>query len=148
MIGTSKTILANRISYFFDWHGPSEVIDTACSSSLVALHNAILSLQNRDCSKALVAGINVILDPLPHIGLAETGMLSPDGRCKTLDSAADGYGRGEGVGLILLETVGEANKNSDNILCTVKTSAVNHGGKANSLTSPNISAQSDRTQNR
>ncbi|MFV3037901.1 beta-ketoacyl synthase N-terminal-like domain-containing protein, partial [Klebsiella pneumoniae] len=78
-------------------------------------------LQNRDCSKALVAGINVILDPLPHIGLAETGMLSPDGRCKTLDSAADGYGRGEGVGLILLETVGEANKNSDNILCTVKT---------------------------
>lgn len=143
MIGTSKTILANRISYFFDWHGPSEVIDTACSSSLVALHNAILSLQNRDCSKALVAGINVILDPLPHIGLAETGMLSPDGRCKTLDSAADGYGRGEGVGLILLETVGEANKNSDNILCTVKTSAVNHGGKANSLTSPNISAQSD-----
>lgn len=141
MTGTSRTMLANRISYTFNWNGPSEVVDTACSSSLVALHNAVLAIKNNDCSRAIVSGINVILDPLPQIGLDETGVLSADGKCKTLDKTADGYGRGEGVGSIFIETVKKAKENNDNILCVVKKTAVNHGGKANSLTSPNIPAQ-------
>lgn len=141
LMGTSRTLLANRISYFYNWNGPSEVIDTACSSSLFAMHNAILALKNGDCSRAVVGGINVILDPLPQISLDKIGMLASDGNCKTLERTADGYGRGEGVGMILLESFKTAKENGDTVLAVVKNSQVNHGGKANSLTAPNIPAQ-------
>lgn len=143
LIGTSRTVLANRINYFFDWHGPSEVIDTACSSSLVALHRAELALKYNECELAIVGGINIIIDSLPHISLDKVGMLSKDGQCKTFDCSADGYGRGEGYGLILLKSYEKASKDNDNILATIMSSTINHGGKANALTAPNPNAQSE-----
>lgn len=141
--GTSKTLLANRISYFFDWHGPSEVIDTACSSSLVALHHATEALKNNECEMALVGGINIIIDPLPHVSLEKVGMLSKDGKCKTFSSTADGYGRGEGYGLILLKKEKDAIKDNDKIYVKILSTFTNHGGKANALTAPNPKAQTD-----
>lgn len=142
LIGTSKTILANRISYYFDWHGPSEVIDTACSSSLVAIHKAKLAIMNNECEMAVVGGINLIIDMLPHIALDKVGMLSKDGKCKTFDKSADGYGRGEGYGLVLLKNNTEALNDNDTILATIVASSINHGGKSTSLTAPNPNAQS------
>lgn len=141
--GTSKTLLANRISYYFDWHGPSEVVDTACSSSLVALHRAVEALKNNECEMAIVGGINIIIDPLPHVSLEKVGMLSKDGKCKTFSSTADGYGRGEGYGLLLLKKEKDAINDNDNIYAKVASTITNHGGKANSLTAPNPNAQAE-----
>jgi amino acid adenylation domain-containing protein len=139
--GVSRTMLANRVSYLFDWHGPSEVIDTACSSSLVAVHSAVRALRAGDCSLAVAGGINVILDPIPHISLSKIGMLAADGRCKTFDSRADGYARGEGVGVVLLKPLADALRDGDPIHAVIRGSAVNHGGRANALTAPNPRAQ-------
>lgn len=141
LMGHSKTIIANRINYYYDWHGPSEVVDTACSSSLVAVHRAVESIHSGECSMAVAGGINLIFDPTAHISLDKIGMLSPDGISKTFDSSADGYGRGEGCVLMLLKPAKKAVKDRDNIYAVIKGSAINHGGKANSLTAPNINAQ-------
>lgn len=139
--GMSHSVLANRISYLFNWYGPSEPIDTACSSSLVAIHNAINSLWLGECSMAIAGGVNVILDPDLYISFSKAGMLSQDGRCKTFDESANGYVRGEGVGAVLLKPLSKAIKDNDHIYAVIKSSVVNHGGKANSLTSPNPNAQ-------
>ncbi len=143
LIGGSRTILANRISYLFDWNGPSEVVDTACSSSLVSIHRAINAIRNGECNLAIAGGINIMIDPTPHISLNKVGMLSPDGKCKTFDESADGYGRGEGLGILLLKPLEKAIRDKDHIYGIVKGSAVNHGGKANALTAPNPKAQTE-----
>ncbi len=141
--GAVPSVGPNRISYFLDWHGPSEPVETACSSSLVALHRAILSMRAGDCDMALAGGVNTIVTPAAHIAYAKAGMLSPDGRCKTFSPEANGYVRGEGVGMVVLKRLSEARRDGDPILAIVRSSAVNHGGRANSLTAPNTAAQAD-----
>ncbi|MDQ1265996.1 MAG: hypothetical protein QG635_1148, partial [Bacteroidota bacterium] len=141
--GTLHSILANRISYLLNLHGPSEPIDTACSSSLVAIHRAIKAIQNGECRMAIAGGVNVILTPTLYISFNKAGMLSEDGRCKTFDKLANGYIRGEGAGAILLKSLGEAQADGDHIYALIKGSAVNHGGHVNSLTAPDPNAQAE-----
>ncbi|WP_438018420.1 SDR family NAD(P)-dependent oxidoreductase [Sorangium sp. So ce315] len=132
---------ANRVSYLLNLHGPSEAIDTACSSSLVALHRAVGCLRSGECEAALVGGVNVIVTPDITVGASHAGMLSEDGRCKTFDRGADGYGRGEGVVALLLKPLGKAEADGDPIYGLIRGSAENHGGKATSATAPNPVAQ-------
>lgn len=141
--GTSHCVLANRISYFLDLHGPSEPVDTACSSSLVAIHRAVEAIRNGNCEMAIAGGVNIIADPELHISFSKAGMLSADGRCKTFDKGANGYVRGEGAGAILLKPLGKAIADGDHIYAVIRGSEVNHGGRANSLTAPNPNAQAD-----
>lgn len=139
--GNAFSIAANRISYFFDFRGPSMAIDTACSSSLVAIHNACQSLRNGDCDMALAGGVNLILSPELSITFSQARMLSRDGKCKTFDAEADGYGRGEGVGMVVLKRLSDALENNDRILAVIKGSAVNQDGRTNGITAPNGLAQ-------
>ena len=101
--GTSPAAGAGRISFRLGLQGPAVAFDTACSSSLVAVHQACQALDAGDCDMVLVGGVNVILTPIPMINLTRARMLAPDGRCKTFDSAADGYVRGEGCGVVVLK---------------------------------------------
>ncbi|MCA1909930.1 MAG: SDR family NAD(P)-dependent oxidoreductase, partial [Magnetospirillum sp.] len=144
--GAVPSVGPNRISYFLDWHGPSEPVETACSSSLVALHRAVQAMRAGDCDMAVVGGVNTMVTPEAHINFAKAGMLAPDGRCKTFSAEADGYGRGEGVGMLVLKFLPDAEADGDPILALVRSSAVNHGGRANSLTAPNTSAQTALVQ--
>ncbi|BCJ93988.1 hypothetical protein acsn021_15570 [Anaerocolumna cellulosilytica] len=141
--GNSHCILTNRISYLLNLHGPSEPIDTACSSSLVAIHRGVESIYSGDCEMAIVGGVNVIASPTLHISFSKAGMLSPDGSCKTFDEKANGYVRGEGSGAILLKPLRQAKKDGDTIYALIKGSAINHGGRAASLTAPNPKAQAE-----
>ncbi|HIJ54486.1 MAG TPA: SDR family NAD(P)-dependent oxidoreductase, partial [Deltaproteobacteria bacterium] len=139
--GTGHAMLANRVSYFMNWHGPSEAVDTACSSSLVALHRAVRSIRSGESRLAVAGGVSLMLYPGTMIGAGELGVLSPDGRCKTFDRSANGYVKGEGVGAVLLKPLNKAVADNDHIYAVIKATAVNHGGKANSLTAPNSDAQ-------
>ncbi|WP_158615198.1 type I polyketide synthase [Legionella septentrionalis] len=139
--GTSPAMMSNRISYWFDFTGPSETIDTACSSSLVALHHAITALQTKQCEQAVVGAANLLLAPSFFKAFEDAGMLSPSGSCKTFDREADGYVRGEGIIALCLKPLARAKEDGDSIYATIIASAVNHGGKANSLTAPNPQAQ-------
>lgn len=137
----SHFALANRVSYILNLHGPSEPIDTACSSSLVAIHRAIEAMRAGSCEIAIVGGANIIVNPGITITAGEAGILSEDGRCKTFDISADGYGRGEGVGAIMLKPLRQAIADGDRIHGLIRGSAENHGGKATSPTAPNPVAQ-------
>jgi len=139
--GMARSVLANRISYLFNFHGPSEPIDTACSSSLIAIHRAVEAIQSGSCDMALAGGVNVMLTPTVTISFDKAGMLSPDGRCKTFDRRADGYVRGEGVGALLLKPLTRAREDGDHIYAVIRATAENHGGHATSLTAPNPKAQ-------
>ncbi|MGX7829585.1 amino acid adenylation domain-containing protein [Actinokineospora sp. 24-640] len=141
LLGNLASIAANRISYVYDLAGPSTIFDTACSSSLVAIHRAARALQRGDCETALAGGANLLLSPHGFTGLRRAGMLSPDGRCKTFDSAADGYGRGEGVLLLMLKPLDRARADGDPVHGVLIGSAENHGGRTHSLTVPNPRAQ-------
>ncbi|MGA1867912.1 MAG: SDR family NAD(P)-dependent oxidoreductase [bacterium] len=141
--GTAHSILANRISYLLNLHGPSEPIDTACSSSLIAIHRAVQAIRNMNCEMAIAGGVNVMLTPTLYISFSKAGMLCEDGRCKTFDKGANGYVRGEGVGAILLKPLSKAEADGDHIYAVIKGTAENHGGHANSLTAPNPNAQAD-----
>lgn len=144
--GSVPSVGPNRISYVLDLHGPSEPVETACSSSLVALHRAVQAIKAGDCDMALVGGVNTIITPKGHINFAQAGMLSADGRCKTFSSKADGYVRGEGVGMLFVRRQSDAERDGDPILAVVRGTAINHGGHANSLTAPNTQAQADLLQ--
>ncbi|VWD01686.1 SDR family NAD(P)-dependent oxidoreductase [Burkholderia lata] len=139
--GVAHSIIANRVSHLFDWHGPSEVVDTACSSALVAVHRAVAALRNGECEMAVAGGVNVTLSPGLFHAFIDSGMLSADFACKTFDRKANGYVRGEGVGAVVLKPLRRALAERDNVLAIVRGSAVNHGGKSNSLTAPNPAAQ-------
>ena len=141
--GTSHAILVNRVSFLLNLHGPSAPLDTACSSSLVALHRAIESIHTGSCDMAIVGGVQVMLTPAGHISFGAAGMLADDGKCKTFDSRANGYVRGEGSGAILIRPLEEAIADGDHIYAVVKSTAENHGGKATMLTAPNPNAQAD-----
>lgn len=141
-MGLQHSVAANRISYFFDFHGPSEAIDTACSSSLVALNRAVKAMKNGECEEAIVGGVNVILTPSLYIAFDKAGMLSKTGKCSAFDKDADGFVRGEGVASIYIKPLKKALEEKDHIYGIIKGSCVNHGGDASSLTSPNTAAQS------
>ena len=141
--GLAHSVLVNRISYLLDLRGPSEPVDTACSSSLVAIHRAVESIRCGDCEMAIAGGVNVMLKPTLHIAFGKAGMLSPDGRCKTFDSKANGYVRGEGAGVVVLKPWSRAVADGDQVLALIRSSAVNHGGHTNSLTAPSPTAQAD-----
>ncbi|OKP94478.1 non-ribosomal peptide synthetase [Paenibacillus sp. P32E] len=141
--GLSRTVIPNRVSYLFNFHGPSAVVDTACSSSLVAVHRAVAAILNGECSMAIAGGVNLILSPFAHIALSKTDMLSPDGRCRAFDQSANGYVRGEGIAAVLLKPLAQAVADGDHIHGVICASAENHGGRTNSLTSPNVNAQAD-----
>lgn len=141
--GTANSILANRISYILNLRGPSEPVDTACSSSLVAIHKGVEAIRNGSCEMVIAGGVNIILSPWLYISFNKAGMLSPDGRCKSFDHRADGYVRGEGVGAVLLKSLRQAEADGDYIYGIIRGSAINHGGRANSLTAPNPNAQAE-----
>lgn len=141
--GNAHALISNRISYLFNFKGPSEAIDTACSGSLVAVHRGVRSIQNGESEIAIAGGISLILTPHNHIAASQLGILSPDGRCKTFDQSANGYVKGEGIGVIILKPLSRAIADHDSIYAVIKGTAVNHGGKAHSLTAPNSEAQAD-----
>ena len=135
-LGTGSTFsaAAGRVSYALGLQGPSLAVDTACSSSLVSVHLACQSLRGGECDLALAGGVNVILVPEPTINLSRARMLSPTGRCRTFDSAADGYTRGEGCGLVVLKRLSAALADGDRIMGLIRGSAVNQDGSSNGLT--------------
>ncbi|MCG8569827.1 MAG: SDR family NAD(P)-dependent oxidoreductase [Spirochaetes bacterium] len=139
--GNDHSMLPNRISYLLNINGPSEAIDTACSSSLVAVHRAVQSLKTGESEMAICGGVSLILSPENIYGTVKLGILSPDGRCKTLSDQANGYVKGEGVGVIILKPLNKAIADKDQIYAVLKGSAVNHGGRAYSMTAPNSNAQ-------
>ena len=139
--GLVSSVGPNRMSYFLDIHGPSEPIETACSSSLVAVHRAVNAIVNGSCEMAIAGGVNTIITPDAHISFSKAGMLCADGRCKTFSSQANGYVRGEGVGMLFLKKLTDAEEAEDHIYGVIKGTAENHGGRANSLTAPNPKAQ-------
>jgi acyl transferase domain-containing protein/acyl carrier protein len=141
--GSVSSVGPNRMSYFLNVHGPSEPIETACSSSLIAIRRGMLSIRNGDCESAVVGGINTILMPEMHISFNKAGMLCEDGRCKTFSAQANGYVRGEGVGMLVLKKLSAAEADGDNIYAVLRGSAENHGGRSNSLTAPNPKAQAE-----
>lgn len=141
LTGSMTSTAAGRISYTLGLHGPSMAVDTACSSSLVAIHLAVQSLRNGESDCALAGGVNLILDSTGFEALSRIGALSPDGRCKAFGDSADGYGRGEGCGIVLLKRLADAERDGDAIHAVIAGSAVNHDGRSNGLTAPNGIAQ-------
>ncbi|MBK8096663.1 MAG: SDR family NAD(P)-dependent oxidoreductase [Planctomycetes bacterium] len=139
--GTNHAVAAGRIAYLLDLRGPCVALDTACSSSLVALHLAAQSLRRGECQAALVLGVNAILSPLTSASFSHARMLAPDGRCKTFDASADGYGRGEGAVAVLLTTRTFASQRGLRARAELLGSAVNQDGRSAGLTVPNGPAQ-------
>ncbi|MFI6099319.1 type I polyketide synthase [Lentzea sp. NPDC051213] len=139
--GGSNSIIPNRLSYLFDFRGPSLVVDTACSSSLVAVHLAVQSLRAQESAMAVVGGTNMILSPMTTMAHAKGLPLAPDGRCKTFDAAADGYTRGEGVAVIVLKRLSDAVAAGDRVWAVIKGTATNQDGLTNGMTAPNGLAQ-------
>ncbi|AZZ95796.1 hybrid non-ribosomal peptide synthetase/type I polyketide synthase [Pseudoalteromonas sp. R3] len=139
--GTALSIAANRLSYTYNFTGPSLSVDTACSSSLVALHHALNGIRVGDMPMALVCGVNLILSNEVTDACDNAQMLAEDGRCKTFSRAADGYVRSEGVGCVLLKPLAQAMADKDPIYGVLKGSAVNQDGRSNGITAPNGASQ-------
>ncbi|KAL8971451.1 MAG: hypothetical protein Q9197_003267 [Variospora fuerteventurae] len=140
-VGTLRAFLCGRISHYFGWSGPGEVIDTACSSSLVAVNRACKAIQSGECSMALAGGVNVISSLENYLDLGKAGFLSPTGQCKPFDKSADGYCRSEGVGLLFLKPFSQARQDDDHILGVICGSATNQGGLSSSITVPHSPSQ-------
>lgn len=139
--GSAHSAVPGRVSYFLGWRGPSVAFDTACSSSLVALHQAAQGLRLGECDIALSGGVNAMHHPRNHIIFTEAGMLSPDGKCKTFDDAADGYLRSEGCGVVVLKRLADARRDGDTVLALIRGSAVGQDGASGGLTVPHGGAQ-------
>ncbi len=135
--------IANRVSYFFNFHGPSIALDTMCSSSLTAIHLACESIRRGESEVAVAGGVNVTIHPDKYISLSQGSFTSSDGRCRSFGEGGDGYVPGEGVGAILLKPLQRAIADHDRIYAVIKGSSVNHGGKTNGYTVPNPIAQAD-----
>jgi polyketide synthase 13 len=142
--GNSHSIIANRVSYFYDFRGPSMTIDTACSSSLVAAHQGVQALRSGEADVALVGGVNALITPLVTVGFDEVGgVLASDGRIKSFSNDADGYARSEGGGMLVLKRVADARRDGDEIIAVIAGSAVNHDGRSNGMLAPNPDAQAE-----
>lgn len=146
ILGNNQSITVGRIAFLLGLQGPTFQLDAACASSLLAVHLACQSLRDRECDLALSGGVNLILSPTASVQLCKIGALSPDGRCKTFDASADGYGRGEGCGIVVLKRLSDAIADRDNILALIRGSAVNHNGASSGLTTPNPQAQQSLMQ--
>ncbi len=140
-LGNARSIAVGRLAYIMGWQGPTMQLDTACSSSLLAVHLACQSLRNRECNLAVAGGVNLILSPETSISLCKLKALAVDGRCKTFDASANGYVRGEGCGIVVLQRLSEAVAEGNRIYALIRGSAVNHDGHSNGLTAPNGTAQ-------
>lgn len=143
IMGSASSIIANRVSYFYDFRGPSVAVDTACSSTLVAVHQAVQALRAGDADVALAGGVNMLLIPMTTLGFDKNGAVAADGRIKAFSSDADGMVRSEGAGLVVLKRLADAERDGDKILAVVKGSAVNSDGRSNGLIAPNPEAQAD-----
>ncbi|ENH70099.1 Lovastatin nonaketide synthase [Fusarium oxysporum f. sp. cubense race 1] len=140
--GTSKSILSNRVSYYFDLRGPSVTMDTACSSSLAALHFATQSLRSGESTTAIAIGVNLIFDAAGYVAESKLHMLSPTSRSRMWDAGADGYARGEGVASVILKPLSEAIRCGDHIECIVRETGMNSDGRTTGITMPSAAAQS------
>jgi polyketide synthase 13 len=142
--GTTSSIIANRVSYFYDFRGPSMAIDTACSSSLVAAHQGVQALRAGEVDVVLAGGVNALITPLVTIGFDEVGgVLAPDGRIKSFSQDADGYARSEGGGMLVFKRLADARRDGDEIYAVIAGGAVNHDGRSNGLLAPNPDAQAE-----
>ncbi|XXG99680.1 hypothetical protein Hte_006021 [Hypoxylon texense] len=141
--GTSRAMTANRVSYFFDWRGPSMTIDTACSSSLVAVHEALQQLRTGRSRVAVAAGVNLLLGPTPFISESKLGMLSADGRSRMWDANANGYARGEGIAAVVLKTLADAEADGDHIECIIRETDLGSDGQTAGITMPSAASQAD-----
>ncbi|MPY98080.1 MAG: amino acid adenylation domain-containing protein [Actinophytocola sp.] len=143
LLGTAGSVAANRISFHYDFRGPSLAVDTACSSSLVATHVACRSLATGECDLAVVGGVNAVLTPEPIIGFCKAGMLSPDGRCRTFDARANGYVRAEGAGVLILKPLAAALDDDDPIRAVIRGTGTNEDGHTVGITVPSARAQQE-----
>ncbi|HUL78058.1 MAG TPA: type I polyketide synthase, partial [Vicinamibacteria bacterium] len=139
--GASHSIASGRVSYALGLQGPCVSVDTACSSSLVALHLAVQSLRLAECRMALAGGVSLMLAPEGTLATCQARMLSPDSRCKTFDASADGYGRAEGCGIVVLKRISDALADEDRILALIRGTAINQDGRSSGITAPNGPAQ-------
>ncbi|MGW5536677.1 SDR family NAD(P)-dependent oxidoreductase [Streptomyces sp. NPDC004009] len=137
----NRASIANQVSYFGDFRGPSVVVDTACSASLVAVHQACESIRRGECSYALAGGVNVSVHPDKYVHLSHRNMLSTDGRCRAFGAGGSGYVPGEGVGAVLLKRLSDAVRDGDTVHAVIRATAVNHGGRTSGFTVPNPQAQ-------
>ena len=142
-IGTSLCGIANRVSHLLDLRGPSVALDAACAASLVAVHQACQMLRAGETSLALAGGVSALIGPGLVRVLDEAGATAPDGRCKTFDDAADGYGRGEGAGVVVLKRLADAERDGDRVLAVVRGGAIAQDGRTVGIMSPNGDAQAD-----
>ena len=140
-LGGALSIAANRISYWFNFRGPSVAVDTACSSALVAIHFACQSIWNGDATLALAGGVNAMLTPNLTMGFSKASMLSPDGRCKSFDAQANGYVRAEGAGMILLKPYAQALADGDPIEAVILSTVVNQDGRTPGISVPAADSQ-------
>ncbi|ATQ76808.1 hypothetical protein CR152_21515 [Massilia violaceinigra] len=140
---SSFASIANRVSYFFNFQGPSLALDTMCSSSLTAIHLATEEVRKGGIDVAIAGGVNVSIHPSKYLSLSQGNFASTDGRCRSFGDGGDGYVPGEGVGAVLLKPLDKAIADGDQIYAIVKSSAINHGGKTNGYTVPNPVAQSE-----
>ena len=142
--GTASSIIANRVSYFYDFRGPSVAVDTACSSSLVAVHQGVQALRTGQADVVLAGGVNALVTPAVTLGFDEVGgVLAPDGRIKSFSADADGYARSEGGGMVVLKRLGDARRDGDEIIAVIAGSAINHDGRSNGMLAPNPDAQAE-----
>ncbi|MBN1295093.1 MAG: acyltransferase domain-containing protein [Candidatus Latescibacteria bacterium] len=141
LTGNALSTASGRLSYFLGLNGPSMTVDTACSASLTAVHLSCQSLRTGECEIALAGGVNLVLSPEDLVSYCSATMLSPTGRCKSFDSAADGFILSEGCGIILLKRLSKAVKDGDTIYAIIRSSQVNQDGASNGLTAPNSPAQ-------
>lgn len=139
--GQTSCIAANRLSFFLNAHGPSLAVDAACASSLAAVHLACHYLRSRASQLMLVGAANAIVAPQSTIALAQAGLLSPDGRCRTFDEEANGYVRGEGGGMLVLKRLSDARRDGDPVIGVIRDVSMNHNGLSNGLKAPNGRAQ-------
>ncbi|KAL3417500.1 beta-ketoacyl synthase domain-containing protein [Phlyctema vagabunda] len=139
--GTNRAVISNRVSYVFDWHGPSMTIDTACSSSLIAVHQSVQSLRSGESRVAVACGTQLILNPETFIMESKLNMLSPTGRSRMWDADADGYARGEGVAAVILKRLSDAVADGDHIESIIRETGTNQDGRTSGLTVPSTDAQ-------
>ncbi|MFI6044053.1 SDR family NAD(P)-dependent oxidoreductase [Nocardia sp. NPDC051321] len=137
------TLLSNRLSYVLNLRGPSMTIDTACSSSLVAVHQARRAILDGECESALAGGVNMMLQPETSVSMSKGRFLSADGRCKAFDASADGYGRGEGAGIVVLKRLDAARRDGDRVYAILRGTGVNQDGRTAAIPVPNPAAQAE-----